>query len=302
MTDQDTPNAMPRGLLVAAPTSGAGKTVVALGLMRALRDAGQRVAGAKSGPDYIDPRFHEAATGRASVNLDAWAMDAATLRARAAVPGLLVVEGAMGVLDGAPPDGRGSAGDLAAVLGVPVVMVIDAARQAQSAALALAGLAALRPEIRLAGAILNRVASPRHERALRSGVEGAGHRVLGVLGRDPALALPSRHLGLVQAGEHPDLERFVATAAGAVAAGTDLAALVAAARPIALGGPIRRLAPIGQRIAVAADEAFAFAYLHLLDDWRAGGAGILPFSPLADEAPDPAADAVFLPGGYPELH
>ncbi|MEM6676654.1 MAG: cobyrinate a,c-diamide synthase [Pseudomonadota bacterium] len=296
----------PRGLVIAAPSSGAGKTVVALGLMRALREAGHRVAGAKSGPDYIDPRFHEAATGSPSVNLDAWAMDGGSLRARAAVPAdLLVVEGAMGALDGAPPEGRGSGADLATALALPLVLVIDAARQAQSVALPLAGLAALRPDVQIAGAILNRVASERHARAARAAVERAGHVVLGVIPREAALALPSRHLGLVQAGEHPDLERFVARAAEIVAAGTDLDRLAALAAPVAPVGEEtapRRLSPLGQRIAIASDEAFAFAYPHLLTDWQAAGATLHPFSPLADEAPDAEADAIFLPGGYPELH
>ncbi|MEM9782025.1 MAG: cobyrinate a,c-diamide synthase [Pseudomonadota bacterium] len=298
--------ARPSGFVVAAPTSGAGKTVVSLALMRALASAGHRVAGAKSGPDYIDPRFHEAATGRPSVNLDAWAMDPTSLRARACVDAdLLVVEGAMGILDGAPPDGRGSVADLAATLGLPVVLVIDAARQAQSVALPLAGLAALRPDLRIAGAIVNRVGSARHARAAARAVEQARHAVLGTVPRDQALALPSRHLGLVQAGEHADLERFVTGAAAMIATGVDLQAIAAAARPMTLpdaGQAPRRLAPLGQRIAVAADQAFAFAYPHLLADWRAAGATLYPFSPLADEAPAADADALFLPGGYPELH
>jgi cobyrinic acid a,c-diamide synthase len=297
-----------RALVIAAPASGSGKTVIALALMRALAARGAAVAAAKSGPDYIDPRFHEAATGQISVTLDAWAMDAAELRARALVTGgdPLIVEGAMGALDGAPPDGRGSVADLAEALGAPVALVIDASRAAQSVALPLAGLAALRPGLRVAGAILNRVGSERHASAARRAVEAAGFAALGAVPRDPGLALPSRHLGLVQAAEHPDLAAFVARAAEIVARSVDLDAIAAAAAPVA--GPVtetgrtRPLPPLGGRIAVAQDAAFAFAYPHMLEDWRAAGARVAPFSPLADEGPDPDADAVFLPGGYPELH
>ncbi|WP_339950543.1 cobyrinate a,c-diamide synthase [uncultured Albimonas sp.] len=298
---------MTRALLLAAPASGSGKTLLTLGLLRAFRDRGVAVVGAKSGPDYIDPRFHQAACGRESGNLDAWAMTPQALRARAAEAAqgaeLMIVEGAMGALDGAPPEGEGSAADLAAALGAPVVMVVDAARMAGSAALAPAGLRALRPDLEVAGVALNRVGSPRHARAAARALEAAGFACLGALPRIAALALPSRHLGLVQAQEHPELEAFVAQAARAAEAHLDLDAILAAARPLrAEGGAAGRLAPPGQRVAVARDAAFAFAYPHLMADWRAQGAELSAFSPLADEAPDPEADAVFLPGGYPELH
>ncbi|MEL6677801.1 MAG: cobyrinate a,c-diamide synthase [Pseudomonadota bacterium] len=293
----------PRGLLIAAPASGAGKTTVTLGLLRALRQEGHRVAGAKSGPDYIDPQFHEAACGAPSVTLDAWAMDPGTLRARGgAIPAeLLIVEGAMGALDAAA-DGRGSAADLAATLGLPLLLVIDIAKQAQSTPLAAAGLRALRPDLPLAGAILNRAGSPRHGAMARAAMDAAGIPVLGTLPRRPDLTLPERHLGLVQAQELPELEAALDRLAALVREHVDLAAIAAAMRPVQAGGPPRRLAPLGQRIAVARDAAFAFAYPHLLADWRAQGASLHPFSPLADEAPDAAADAIFLPGGYPELH
>lgn len=328
---------MPPTLLLAAPASGSGKTLLTLGLLRAFRDRGVRVGGAKSGPDYIDPRFHQAACGRESGNLDAWAMDEGELRARAAAAlgadgagsagdgigggrsggdgsgsdgsasdgaGLLIVEGAMGALDGAPPEGKGSAADLAAALGAPVVMVVDAGRMAGSAALAPAGLRAIRPELEIAGVILNRIGSPRHEAAARQALEGAGLACLGAMPRRAALALPSRHLGLVQAEEHPELERFVAAAGAAAAAHLDLDAIAQAARPLRAeaGDRAARLAPPAQRVAVARDAAFAFAYPHMLADWRAQGAELAFFSPLADEAPDAAAGAVLLPGGYPELH
>ena len=285
-----------RGLLVAAPSSGAGKTTVTLGLLRALRDAGHPVRGAKSGPDYIDPRFHEAATGQPCPNLDAWAMDNATLRGLAAGPGLCVVEGAMGLFDGAA-GGGGSAADLARALDLPVVLVVDAARMAQSVAPLVAGFAAHDPEVTVAGVILNRVGSARHEAMLRA---ACPLPVLGALPRDAGLSTPSRHLGLVQAAERPDLDAFLDRAAAAMRAGCDLDALAALARPLAGAAP-PRFDPPAQRVAVARDEAFAFAYPHLLDGWRRAGAEIRLFSPLADE-PAPPADLVLLPGGYPELH
>ena len=297
-----------RGLVIAAPASGSGKTTVTLGLLAALRARGLAVASAKSGPDYIDPAFHAAATGRTCSTLDPWASSPCQLRGRAAEAAdgaeLLVVEGAMGLFDGADdgtPAGAGSTADLAAALGLPVVLVLDCARMAQGAAAIVAGLARFRPEIRIAGVILNRVGSARHGKM----VAGAVAEVLPVLGRLPRqdeLSTPSRHLGLVQAAERKDLEHFIARAADWVAEGVDLDALVAVAEPLARPGQPHRLPPPAQRVAVARDLAFAFAYPHMLRDWREQGADVVLFSPLADEAPDARAGAVFLPGGYPELH
>ena len=285
------------GLILAAPASGSGKTTVTLGLLRAFRDAGRTVRGAKSGPDYIDPRFHEAACGASCPNLDAWAMDAPTIAGLAAGPGLLLIEGAMGLFDGAPPDGRGAVADLARTLGLPVILVVDAARMAQSLAPLVAGFAGHDPRVRVAGVILNRIGSARHEAMLRA---ACPLPVLGAVPRDPGLATPARHLGLVQAAERPDLDAFLARAGAAMAAGCELDAIAALAAPLPAAGP-PVLRPPAQRIAVARDAAFAFAYPHLLDAWRRAGAEIAPFSPLADE-PAPEADLVFLPGGYPELH
>ena len=292
-----------RGLLIAAPSSGAGKTTVTLGVLRALDRADTAVAGGKSGPDYIDPQFHRAACGVPSVTLDAWAMDADTLRHRAvAQPGdLLVVEGAMGALDAAT-DGTGSAADLATPLGVPVVLVLDIAKQGQSAPLAPAGLRALRPDLEVAGVILNRAGSARHGAMAERAMAEAGLTVFGTLPRRSDLVLPERHLGLVQAAELPELDAALDRLADLVSTHVDLPALTAAARPLSSAATADRLPPLGQRIAVARDDAFAFAYPHLLSDWQKQGAEVLPFSPLADEGPGETADAVFLPGGYPELH
>ncbi len=436
-----------RGLLIAAPASGQGKTTLTLGLLRALARRGEAVASAKSGPDYIDPAFHAAATGHPCVTLDAWAATPAQLRARAAMQPaeLLIVEGAMGLYDGAvthrlaavdgtgggdegggdaarrrrdrarasaasttatrrhparerdateaepanplwpsrghaawtptrpsseaapgqhqalltsgdpgarrprpprrsrrhgapagsrrsrprpardrevprspPPRSRrrrplrrpaatpapqpGSAAALAAALGIPVLLVLDVSRMGQGAAAIVHGLATFPGAPPIAGVVLNRAGSARHAAMVAQAIQPIAP-VLGVLPRRDDLALPSRHLGLVQAGETADLPAFLDRAADAVAAGCDLEALRAAAAPLAVAEPQpARLPPLGQRIAVARDAAFSFAYWHMLEDWRARGAELAPFSPLADEPPDPAADAVFLPGGYPELH
>jgi cobyrinic acid a,c-diamide synthase len=300
--------------VIAAPASGAGKTLITLAVVSALRAAGCAVAVAKAGPDYIDAGYLSLAAGRAAVNLDAWAMPPgliARLAAQAARGAdLLVVEGVMGLFDGAPlaaeaaRGGAGSTAALAKALGLPVVLVIDAARQAQSAAALVHGFATFDPELSVAGVILNRIAGERHRRLIAGALEAAGVRVFGALPRLAGLKLPSRHLGLVQAAEHGDPEALLSAAAGAAREHLDLAALVELARPPT--GPAPDAAPalpaLGQRVAVASDEAFAFAYEHLLADWRAAGAAVVPFSPLADEAPDPVADAVYLPGGYPELH
>lgn len=288
------------GLILSAPASGSGKTVVMLGVLRALARRGVPVRSAKSGPDYIDPRFHEAATGAPCVNLDAWAMGEGRLRALAGGPGMLVVEGAMGLFDGAA-DERGATADLARTLGLPVVLVVDAARMAQSVGPLVAGFARHDAGVRVAGAILNRAGSERHAAMLRRAVESVGVPVLGALPRSEALAQPSRHLGLAQAGERPDLDAFVEGAADLVERHLDLSALLALAAGGLPAATAPWVPPPAQRVAVARDEAFAFAYPHLLADWRAGGAELAFFSPLADD-PVPAADLVILPGGYPELH
>lgn len=297
-----------RGLVIAAPASASGKTTVTLGLLAALRKRGLPVVSAKSGPDYIDPAFHKAATGRPCVTLDPWAAGPEQLRARARrqTGSHLIVEGAMGLFDGAPepehPLGRGSTADLAAALDLPVILVIDASRMGQGVAALTAGLAAFREDVHVAGVILNRIGSERHARLVRGAVETV-LPVLGVLPRRDDLALPSRHLGLVQAGERSDLDAFIARAADWVAEGCDLDAFLADAAYLhGADSPPLHIEPLGQHIAVARDTAFGFSYAHMLDDWRAMGAEIAFFSPLADEAPGLDSDAVFLPGGYPELH
>ena len=280
-----------------------------LGLLAAFRAQGIAVQPFKSGPDYIDPAFHAAASGRPSVNLDSWAMTPARIAGLVgAADGLdlVLAEGSMGLFDGVATPGEagsGASADIAALMGWPVVLVIDVSGQAQSAAAVAAGFAAYRPDVRVAGVVLNRVASPRHEALVRAGMEAAGITVFGALPRQSSIALPERHLGLVQAEEQPKLTQFLEDVGAFVAANVDLVALHAAALG---GGAIEvhsvQAKPPGQRIALARDAAFSFVYPHLLAGWRQAGAEVLPFSPLADEGPDASADTCWLPGGYPELH
>jgi cobyrinic acid a,c-diamide synthase len=300
---------IPPGLVISAPASGTGKTTLMLGLLAAFRARGLAVQPFKCGPDYIDPAFHTAASGRASFNLDSWAMQPAHLAALLQVADgadLVLAEGSMGLFDGVAAvgeTGTGASADIAALAGWPVVLVLDVSGQAQSAAAVALGFATLRSDVALAGVVLNRVASPRHEALARAGIEAAGIRVLGALPRRQSVALPERHLGLVQAEEQPRLAQTLTEMADFVAAHVDLAALREAAAPTrTVEARPHNLPPPGNRVALARDAAFSFIYPHLLAGWRTAGAEILPFSPLADEAPDSSADACWLPGGYPELH
>ena len=300
---------LPPGLLISAPASGTGKTTVTLGLLAALRARGMQVQPFKCGPDYIDPAFHTAVSGRPSVNLDAWAMPEgriAQLLGAAEGCDLVLAEGSMGLFDGVATTGEtgtGASADVAALLGWPVVLVLDVSGQAQSAAAVAAGFVGFRPGLRVAGVILNRVASPRHEALVRAGMRAAGITVFGALPRRASLALPERHLGLVQAEETSGLAEILAALGRFVSEHLDIDAIIAAAsqgsRPVA---STARLAPPGQRIALARDAAFSFIYPHVLADWRAAGAEILTFSPLDDQGPDDSATCCWLPGGYPELH
>jgi cobyrinic acid a,c-diamide synthase len=301
----------PRGLIIAAPASGSGKTAITLSLLALLKRNGIAVSSAKVGPDYIDPAFHQAATGRPCFNLDSWAMRPETLRGLLAEAAqgsaLTVIEGVMGLFDGAetgPGGATGSTADLAAMFDLPVVLVMNVKGQGATAGAVLAGLARHRPDVRIAGVVFNNVGGPVHRQILAAAAEAVGIPALGFLPRLPELAMPERHLGLKQAGEIQDIAAFLAAAASAIAPHIDLDRFTAIAAPIeAASAPgTFGIAPLGQRIAVARDIAFAFAYPAQLEAWRRQGATLSFFSPLADEAPDPAADAVFLPGGYPELH
>jgi cobyrinic acid a,c-diamide synthase len=301
---------MTRGLVISAPASGVGKTTLTLALARAFCDRGLKVQCFKSGPDYIDPAFHAAATGRVSVNLDSWAMSRQMIEgllARAAAADLILAEGSMGLFDGvATPGvcGTGATADIAEMTGWPVLLVLDPSGQAQTAAAIAAGLRDFRERVRFAGVILNRVASPRHEDLVRRALSEADIKVFGALPRHAAITLPKRHLGLVQAQEQQEISGLIEQAARLVAAQVDLDAVFHAASgaPPAEGASRKATRPPGQRVALARDAAFSFIYPHMLEAWRQAGAEISTFSPLADEGPDEAADVCWLPGGYPELH
>lgn len=300
-----------RGLLIAAPRSGSGKTTITLGLQRALVRRGLKVRGLKCGPDYIDPAFHAAATGAPSANLDSYAMPDALLgqiaNEAAGAADIIVAEGSMGLFDGVPgPDGHtGASADIAALFGWPVVLVIDVSGQAQSAGAVALGCMAYDQRIRVAGVILNKVASERHRRLAAAGMERIGLPVFGALPREANLILPERHLGLVQAGETEDLHQRLDALAEAVTAAIDLDAIIAAAGATYLPASARQVTPLpapGKRLAIARDAAFSFVYPHVEAGWRMQGTELVPFSPLADEPPPESCDACWLPGGYPELH
>ena len=300
-----------RGLILAAPASRSGKTLIAAGLLRHLRQRGTRVAAAKAGPDYIDPSFHAAAIGRPCINLDVWGMRPATLAGLVAElengVELVLCEGVMGLFDGTGPDGEaGSTAALARLTGWPVVLIVDARGQGASVAALIGGFARHDPHVLIAGAIFNRVAGARHRELLQAALSRHVPDVscLGAMPQNPAFSLPERHLGLVPAAEHRGSEAIIQRAASIVSEAVDVDALLALACPSRFGGAARTtpLLPLGQRIAVARDDAFAFTYPALLDGWQRSGAELSFFSPLSDEPPDHDADAIYLPGGYPELH
>lgn len=297
------------GILIGAARSGSGKTTLALGLMRALTRRGMRVTAVKCGPDYIDPAFHAAATGREGINLDSWAMEPGlitTLAARAgAEADIIIAEGAMGLFDGAPEGaaGTGASADIAALLGWPVLLAHDASGQAQTAGAVIRGLASHDPRVKIAGVVANRLGSDRHRRLVAESIEAVGLPLLGALPRNDAVKLPERHLGLVQAKETEGLDSRLNALADFIEAHVDVAAIVKAA---ASAPPLFEASaapkPPAQRIAVARDAAFSFFYPHHAQSWRAQGAELVFFSPLADEPPPSDADLCWLPGGYPELH
>jgi cobyrinic acid a,c-diamide synthase len=295
------------GFILAAPASGTGKTVAAALLLAAFRQRGLAVASFKTGPDYIDPGFLAAGAGRDVPNIDPWGMRPETQQAIlseiSASASLVIGEGVMGLFDGAR-DGTGSTADLAAALRLPVVLVIDGRGMAASAAALIQGFAHHREDINVAGVVFTRIGHSGHYDMLADAAKVVGVAPLGWIGRDLALELPSRHLGLVQAGEHGGLGEALSIAAGKLSETVNLDGLLELAAPVATQGADAPppIPPLGQRIAVAYDEAFRFAYPHVLDGWRDAGAEVAPFSPLEDEAPDGDADAIYLPGGYPELH
>jgi len=296
-------------LVVAGTSSGVGKTTVATGLMAALGRRGTTVAAAKVGPDFIDPGYHSLATGRPGRNLDAWMCGPgaiAPLAARAAAGAdLLVVEGVMGLFDGAVDDGSASTAHVARLLDAPVVLVVDASSLSASVAAMVHGYATFDPSVRVAGVVLNRVGSDAHATLLRQALAPLGLPVLGVLRRDDSLAWRDRHLGLVPVVERPAavaaaLERLAAS----VDHGCDLDGLVclaSSAPPLPAADP-PTARPSGRcRLALAGGPAFSFSYPDNLELLAQAGAELVPFDPAADPCLPPAVDGLVAGGGFPEV-
>ncbi|MGX1311335.1 cobyrinic acid a,c-diamide synthase [Streptomyces calvus] len=300
-------------LVVAAPSSGSGKTTVATGLMAALAARGLAVSPHKVGPDYIDPGYHALATGRVGRNLDAY-LCGAELVAPLFLHGargcdIAVVEGVMGLYDGAAGEGElASTAHVAKLLRAPVVLVVDAAKQSRSVAALVHGFASFDPQVRVAGVILNKVGSDRHEELLREALDSAGMPVLGVLRRAPQVDTPSRHLGLVPVAERRDQAlEAVAAMAAQVSAGCDLDALVALARSAGAMAQTAWEAPVhpsGRRpvVAVAGGPAFTFSYAEHSELLTAAGAEVVAFDPLRDEELPEGTRGLVVGGGFPEVY
>ncbi|MEO3795915.1 cobyrinate a,c-diamide synthase [Nonomuraea sp. B10E15] len=299
-------------MVIAAPSSGSGKTTVATGLMAALRARGLKVSPHKVGPDYIDPGYHALATGRPGRNLDPWLAGeervAPLFLYGAAGCDVAVVEGVMGLFDGRGDTDFASTAHVARLLDAPVVLVVDAARQSRSVAAVVHGFATFDPGVRVAGVVLNRVGSDRHEELCRAALTAAGVPVLGAIRRDDAVSTPSRHLGLVPAAEREAAAAAAVDRLGAlVARSCDLDALVRLARsapPLdatpweaelgaAEGGPV---------VAVAGGAAFTFGYAEHVELLRAAGAEVAVFDPLRDEKLPDGSAALVVGGGFPEVY
>lgn len=295
-----------KALLLSACASASGKTTITAALMRALRKRGVLVCPYKNGPDYIDPMFHEKACGRPSVNLDAFMSGEAGVRNSfalgAAEDGLGLVEGAMGLFDGRGTGSEGSAAHTAKILGIPVVLIVDARGMSRSAAALVRGFRDFDPEVKIAGVILNRIKSPSHAGLLRQILEEEGIRVFGYFPETPHLHLESRHLGLIPAEELKELDGQIEEAAEILSEHVDLDALIEAAVevPCEKSETNEPGAFAGLRIALARDRAFNFYYEENLQKLRDQGVRLIPFSPLEDSML-PDCDALYLGGGYPEV-
>jgi cobyrinic acid a,c-diamide synthase len=294
-------------LIIGAPSSGSGKTTITLALLRALRHSGLSVGSFKVGPDYIDPVFHRQASQHTCFNIDPWAMSSETISGLLSQlydnKDIVIGEGVMGLFDGAQ-DGSGSTADVAALYTIPVILVVDAKGQAASVAALLSGFDTYRDDISIAGVIFNKVGGPGHVRLLREAAEKVGIPLLGCIPKSDTLTLNQRHLGLVQAREMKELDRFLDSASEIIAKHIDLEKLCELAAPPnnTLGKTFHAISPLGQHIAIAEDDAFSFIYPHILEGWKNDGTEISFFSPLEDLGPSTSADAIFLPGGYPELY
>lgn len=297
-------------LVVAGVSSGVGKTTVATGLLAALTARGTKAAGAKVGPDFIDPGYHALACGGPPRNLDPWLCGAeavAPLAARAAAGAdVLIIEGVMGLFDGAADGTPSSTADVAVQLDAPVVLVVDSAAMSTSVAATVRGFRDHDPRVQVAGVVLNRVGSPVHEQILREAIEPLAMPVLGCLRRDDALRWRDRHLGLIPVAEQPDLVRAsLARLAAAISEGFDLDAFEAVARsaPTLHPGPVQLPPRIGScRLAVAAGPAFSFSYRDNLEALEAAGAELIPFDPVTSPALPERIDGLVAGGGFPEVH
>ncbi len=297
-----------RGLVVAGPASGVGKTTVTLGLIAALVRRSLIVQPFKCGPDFLDPGHHTRASRRVSRNLDGWMLDARANRAivarQAADADVVIVEGVMGLFDGVSGSiTAGSTAEMAKSLGLPVVLVVDAARMGPSAAALVSGFARFDPALRVAGVIFNQVGSPRHYELLRDAVARSTEvAALGYLPRDGRVHVPERHLGLVTAGEAALSDAALDALADLVEQHVDVARVLelAAHVPVADADLPPAATPARATIGVARDRAFCFYYEDNLDQMREAGADLVPFSPLED-ATLPPVDALYLGGGYPEI-
>ncbi|SEQ10984.1 cobyrinic acid a,c-diamide synthase [Ectothiorhodospira magna] len=284
-------------LLITAPSSGQGKTTVTAALARYHRNQGRRVRVFKGGPDFLDPMIHQHACGHQVHSIDMWMTGEADARRRlfeaAGDADLILVEGVMGLFDGRP-----STADIARTLGIPVLASISGAAMAQTFGAIAHGLSTFRPDVPFAGVFANRVSGEGHYRMLLEDLP-PGLVALGYLPKAPDAALPSRHLGLVQAEEIQDLDQRLEAAAGRLVWTAGGLPPPVAFAPVDRSPPPRLLA--GRRIAVARDAAFAFIYPANLEVLAELGAALCFFSPVAGERL-PEADGVYLPGGYPELH
>jgi cobyrinic acid a,c-diamide synthase len=299
---------MPKAILIAGTSSGCGKTSVALGLMKAFARKGLVVQGFKSGPDFIDPGLHRMATALPSHNLDGWMLPRDEIlrifRRNHEGCDISIIEGAMGLFDGiGAVSEEGSAAELAKILGVPVLLVVNARGMARSAAALVKGYAEFDPNLTLDAVLFNMTGSPAHGRILAEALDGRGVRVLGSLPRVPGLELPSRHLGLVTAEDLDRREERLNALADWVEQSLDLDALLAAlpefSLPSLTDGGVKMPET---RIGYARDRAFCFYYEENLRMLRQAGAELVPFSPLEDYNLPPALKGLYLGGGYPELH
>ncbi|MPY95099.1 MAG: cobyrinate a,c-diamide synthase [Acidimicrobiia bacterium] len=303
------PTLAPR-VVIAGTHSGVGKTTIATGLMAALRARGLRVGAAKVGPDFIDPGYHALATGRPGRNLDPWMCGSEAIAPLAGRAGhscdVLVVEGVMGLFDGAADGTQSSTADVAIGLDAPIVLVVDAASASTSIAAVVHGFATFDPRVRLAGLVLNQVASDSHEAMLRAAISPLGIPVVGVLRRDPGIGWRDRHLGLVPVIERPaEVTASLTRLAALLEAHCDLDAVLAIARhaPATTTAPPPAPAHVGDaRIAVAGGPAFSFTYADNLEMLRSAGAELVEFDPCTDDCLPDGCTGLIAGGGFPEVY